>query len=40
MGLKKHPLRVLIMGRHNIARRWQKPKGHHSRAGAWQRGSL
>jgi hypothetical protein len=32
MGLKKHPLRLLIMGRHNIARRWQKSKGHQQPA--------
>jgi hypothetical protein len=38
MGLKKHPLRLLIMGRHNIARRWQKSKGHQQPANG-RRGS-
>jgi hypothetical protein len=38
MGLKKHPLRLLIMGRQNIARRWRKSKGHQQPANA-RRGS-
>jgi hypothetical protein len=38
MGLKKHPLRLFIMGRQNIARRWQKPKGYQQPANG-RRGS-
>jgi hypothetical protein len=38
MGLKKHPLRLLIMGRQNTARRWQKSKGYQQPANG-RRGS-
>jgi hypothetical protein len=38
MGLKQHPLRLFIMGRQNIARRWQKPKAYQQPANG-RRGS-